>query len=313
MKALVIGASGMDGMLMTSLLLNKGYEVIGSYCTIKPHIKYDKLTWVKLDLSDNSDVLSIRKMYPLDIIFNFGGVSFSPDATRMPDYAEKVNYSSVMKILEYMTKFHPNTKFFQASSSEVFGLYKNTQLDLKSKRDPFTKYGYCKNMVDMMCNYLREEGYSIYNAITFNHEYKTRPLKFITRKIANYVAKETMKMNADKLYLGDINARRDWGYAPDYVVGFYNQTQVAPCELLFSTDTTHSVRDILEISFGAYGLHYEQYISIKSEFIRGNEYDNVWGDSSETRNKIDFNNRFPFKDIILEMVNNDINKLKSHA
>lgn len=308
-KALIIGATGMDGQLMTNLLINKGYKVLATYHIIMPNLIHSNLTWTKFDYTEYRD---IYQFFPFDEIYNFGGVTFSPDSIRLPEYALQCNYYSVAKILEYIDRYYPETKFFQSSSSEVFGNVKDVTLNLKSQRQPHTPYAEAKHNVDMLMSYMREQGRYCYNAISFNHEYITRGEHFITRKISKYAAKVYLHMTDEKLFLGDINARRDWGYAPDFVVGFYHQMQLEePTELLFATNQTHSVKDILELAFGFIGRRFEEHIYVKQEFIRNDDRNNIKGDYSKATELIGWQPIKKFNDMIIEMLKNDINLLKN--
>lgn len=308
-RALVIGATGMDGGLMMNLLLNKGYEVVATYNSQMPRYIHSNLLWTKFDLSEPK---TIFYFFPFDEIYNFAGVTFSPDSIRLPEYARQVNYYSVVKILEFISKYYPKTKFFQSSSSEIFGNVKDQTLNLKSPKAPHTPYAEAKYNVDMLMSYMREEGFYFCNAVSFNHEHSTRGTHFITRKITNYVAKLYLHKTDERLAMGDINARRDWGYAPDFIVGFYYQMQLdEPTELLFATNQTHSVKDILETAFGYIGRRYEEHIVVRQEFIRNDDRNNIKGDYSKASELIGWQPLKKFDDMIIEMLENDINLIKN--
>ena len=312
MRALVIGAMGMDGRLMTNLLLNKGYEVIGTYYKTLPSIEHTNLRWVKFDLCDDYAINTFKTLFPLDEIYNFGGVTFSPDSIDMPDYTLKANYHTPLYMIEYVAKHQKDTKFFQASSSEVFGNVSNQMLDLKSPRKPYTPYAYSKNMVDFGCEYFRCKGAKIYNAISFNHEHHYRKPHFLTRKITQYVARLVVNKIKEPLLLGDINARRDWSRATTFIHGYYAQMQKDPSELLFSSEMCHKVSDILDVAFGYYGIFWEEHVQIKDALIRKNDRDNIWGDSSKAIELINFvpDTDKDFETMITNMVDYDIKQLK---
>jgi GDPmannose 4,6-dehydratase len=312
MRALIIGATGMDGRLMTELLLSKNYEVIGTYHKALPSYKHDNLRWVKLDLCDDYAINQFISLFPLDEIYNFGGITFSPDSLDMPDYTIKANYYTPLAMIEYVAKHQRKTKFFQASSSEVFGEVTNQMVSLDTRRKPYTPYAYAKNMVDFACLYFRTKGANIYNAISFSHEHPYRKPHFLTRKITKYVADKVVNQPKTALQLGDIYARRDWSRASTFVNAYYTQMQHEPSELLFSSEMCHSVLDVLDIAFTSQGLNWEEHIQIKQELVRPRKNDNIWGDSSEAIKMINFvpDGDKEFKQMIVDMVNYDINELK---
>lgn len=315
MRILIIGATGMDGRILAHNLLLKGHDVIGTYYNTLPNLKHDNLRWLKFDLCDDYAVKQITSLFPLDEIYNFGGVTFSPTSIDFPDYTIKANYHAPLAIIEALTKKSPKTKFFQASSSEVFGNVSNAELGLESKRIPHTPYAYAKNMVDFACEYFRIRGFNIYNAISFNHEHFYRKPHFLTRKITSYVADVVVNKTKAKLELGDIEARRDWSRATTFVDGYMKQMAIEPCELIFASGITHSVRDILDIAFGYYGLHWEEHVSIKQELIREKERTNIWGDISKTTKLINFvpDGDKQFESMITDMIDYDIVKLRQHG
>lgn len=315
MRALVIGATGMDGRLMTEYLLRKGYEVIGTYNSTQPQIKHDNLRWVEFDLCDNYFMHTLKNLFPLDEIYNFGGITYSPYSLDLPDYTIRANFHAPLEMIEYVVKHKSNTKFFQASSSEVFGNVSNTMLTLNSPRKPHTPYAYAKNMVDFACEYFRFKNGKVYNAISFNHEHHYRKPIFLTRKISLYVAEKVVNKKKEPLSLGNINAKRDWSRATTFIDGYYKQMQGAPSELLFSSEMCHSVMDILEIAFGHYGMRWEEFVRVDDKLIRANDRDNIYGDSEKAIKMINFvpDGDKEFERMIIDMVENDVNKLKGNA
>jgi GDPmannose 4,6-dehydratase len=308
--ALVIGANGMDGSLMVDLLLEKGYFVYATFCNSTPTKKeHSNLHWFFFDLADENLVfpmLNIHCQGELDEIYNFAGVSFSPDSIRMPHHTMNVNYRSVMRILAFVE--YKKCKFFQASSSEVFGNVKDITITEKTPRNPHTPYAHAKNMVDMMLRYMVEQGYPVYTAVSFNHECILRGEQFVTRKITKFVAEIVTHKRVGKLKLGNIKSRRDWGYAPDFVEGYYNMVQGEPCELIFATAQTHSVEDILEIAFSSQGLIWQDYVDLDKELVRADERDNLKGDYSKAYQTIKWIPKKPFDEMIIEMVKLEKNK-----
>ena len=213
----------MDGRILAHQLLLKGYEVIGTYYNTLPNISHQNLRWVKMDLCDDYAISTFKSLFPLDEVYNFGGVTFSPTSIDMPDYTIKANYHTPLAFIEYITKHQPKTKFFQASSSEVFGNISNAELGLTSHRKPHTPYGYAKNMVDFASEYFRYKGFNIYNAISFNHEHVYRKPHFLTRKITRYVSNLVNNGENEKLQLGNIESRRDWSMATTFVDDMFSR------------------------------------------------------------------------------------------
>jgi len=301
--AIVIGASGMDGSLMCELLLSKGYMVHGTYASNKRWVEnlyHPNFTLHKFDLSNENAIWKFVLNLKPDEVYNFGGVTFSPDSERLPMYTKAVNHSAVFKLIEVC--FHNKIKLFQASSSEVFGNIKDTQLDENSPRSPHTPYADAKNEVDLMMRQMRkEEGALFYNAISFNHECERRGLHFLPAKICNYVKQLRNGVAPRYLKLGSYNSRRDWGYAPDFVQGFYDQVQGKPSELVFATGITHSVEDLLEKAFEPHGYSFWDYTSIDPELQRPNERDNIWGDYSKAKETIGWQPTTKFDDFIYKM------------
>jgi GDPmannose 4,6-dehydratase len=308
-SALVIGGTGMDGNLMVALLLTKGYRVTATYNNSreKCNIIHHYLTWVKFDLATSLDN-SILKFLPCDEVYNFAGVSFSPDSIRMPDYCELVNEIAVRKMLEVITFHSPKTKFFQASSGEVFG-YNKGKVNLNSPRDPQTPYAVAKNNIDMLCKYLREEGYLIYNGISFSHERHTRDNKFLIKKVCRYVAELTMNLNYQSLTLGGLDNTRDWGSAVEYVAGFYSQMQGEPSELIFATGKLSKVQEVLEIAFGMYGYNWYEFVRFSDDLKR--EDGGTYGDYSEAEKRINFKPTLGLKEIIEGIIVNEIEVIKN--
>jgi GDPmannose 4,6-dehydratase len=300
--AIVIGASGMDGSLMSELLLREGYMVHGTYNTNKRWVEnlfHPNFTLHKMDLVNadklNQFVLTIKP----DEVYNFGGVTFSPDSIRLPDYTMQVNYTSVMKLMEIC--LFNQIKFFQASSSEVFGNVKDCELNESSRKDPHTPYAQAKYYVDTQMNHYRSMGGKFYNAISFNHECERRGAHFVTAKICNYVKELRNGGSANRLKLGSLDSKRDWGYAPDFVEGFYAQMQGEPSELVFATGIVHSVKDILECAFAPHGYSWEHYVTIDSTFIRNDDRNNIWGTYSKAKETIRWQPTTKFEDFIYKM------------
>jgi len=299
--ALVIGASGMDGSLMSELLLAEGYKVWGTYFNNKRwagNIKHDNFYLFQFDLGKTETMMKeIVSINPHEI-YNFGGVTFSPDSERFPQYAMGVNYNAVCKLMEICLL--ENIKLFQASSSEVFGNIKNKEIDENTTRNPHTPYAQAKNQVDMLMRFHRQQGAKFYTAISFNHECERRGSQFVTQKICSHV-KAILNNDAHTLKLGNIQSRRDWGNARDFVKGFYLQMQGEPSELVFATGKTHSVEDLLNFAFEPYEMNWREYVTFDTDLFRVDERNNIYGNYSKAEKLLGWQPKTELKDLIYEM------------
>jgi GDPmannose 4,6-dehydratase len=300
-KALVIGASGMDGSLMSELLLAEGYKVWGTYLNDKRwagNIKHDNFHLFQFDLCKTETMMKeIVSIAPHEI-YNFGGVTFSPDSEHLPQYTMEVNYDAVCKLIEIC--LIENIKLFQASSSEIFGNIKNKEIDENTTRNPHTPYAQAKNQVDMLMRFHRQQGAKFYTAISFNHECERRGSRFVTQKICSHV-KAILNDDAHTLKLGNIQSRRDWGNARDFVKGFYMQMQGEPSELVFATGKTHSVEDLLNFAFEPYEMNWREYVTFDTDLFRVDERNNIYGNYSKAEKLLGWQPKTELKDLIYGM------------
>lgn len=308
MRALVIGANGMDGSLMCELLVKKGYKVFAAYHNNRnliDEINTDGfINPIHIDLGNPISISNAIYQTNPSEIYNFGGISFSPDADKNPFLTNEINYWGVMKIIEIV--WTENIKFFQSSSSEVFGLIQNIVCDEKTKRQPHTPYAKAKNSIDDYMEFLRRtHKVKLYNAISFNHEGERRGEQFVSRKITKQVA-EIAKGKRPYLEIGNIDSRRDWGYANDFVEAYHQIVLGDPDEFVVSYGKTHSVSDIIDISFKTMGIeNYSKLIKVRKSLIRHDERNNITGNSLKLRSTLGWEPKTSFEEMITKMTQND--------
>ncbi|MCL4416199.1 MAG: GDP-mannose 4,6-dehydratase [Actinobacteria bacterium] len=317
MKALITGITGQDGSYLADLLLEKGYEVYGMVRRSSvekldrvEHIR-DRIKFVQADLLDQLSIISAVRQADPDEIYNLAAMSFVPTSWSQPVLTGEFTAIGVTRMLEAIRLVNKNIKFYQASSSEMFGKIRQNPQNENTPFHPRSPYGVAKVYGHYITvNY--RESYSIFAAsgILFNHESPRRGLEFVTKKVTNAVAKIKLGL-AENLYLGNLDAKRDWGYAKDYVEAMWLMLQQdAPDDYVISTGETHSVKEWVEASFSCLGLDWEKYVKIDEKLLRPAEVDLLIGDSTKARNKLGWKPKVDFENLVKLMVENDYNELK---
>jgi GDPmannose 4,6-dehydratase len=313
MKALITGITGQDGSFLAELLIEKGYEVFGMVRRASvdrfdriQHIR-DQVTLVQGDLSDQSSLdEAIRKISP-DEIYNLAAQSFVPTSWNQPVLTADITGVGVTRILEAIRKYQPSARFYQASTSEMFGKVRETPQTEDTPFYPRSPYGVAKVYGHFITvNY--RESYDLFacSGILFNHESHRRGLEFVTRKVTHGVAM-IKKGKAKQLKMGNLDAKRDWGYAPDYVEAMYQiLQQPEPGDYVIATGVEHSVKYLVEVAFSCAGLNWEDHVVIDPEFIRPAEVDSLIGNASKAREKIGWQPRVPFEEMIRRMIEHDL-------
>jgi GDPmannose 4,6-dehydratase len=309
-RALITGVNGMVGSHMADFLLEKGYEVYG---TTRDLLKNNTNTNIKLLQADINDQISLHKAIleanPNEI-YNFGGVSFSPNSWMTPEYTANVNGIGALRILECIKQIDPSIRYYQAGSSEIYGNLHNLTITEETIPHPKTPYGVAKLYAQWIIRNYRES-YDLFacNGITFNHESERRNLQFVTRKITNGVAR-IAKGEIDTIELGNLDITRDWGYAPDFVEAMWLMLQnKTPEDFIIATNQSHSLRYLLEIAFEAVGIiDYSSYITINPKFVRNNDIQGLKGDYSKINNHLGWSPKTSFEEMITKMVKYDLNK-----
>ena len=316
-KALITGITGQDGSYLAELLLSKGYEVYGlvrrssleNYERIE-HIR-EKIKFVSGDLNDQTSLdEAIRKVQP-DEVYNLGAQSFVPASWEQPILTAEITGLGVLKLLEAIRKNKPDTKFYQASSSEMFGKVKEIPQKETTPFHPRSPYGVSKVFGHYITvNY--RESYNIFacSGICFNHESPRRGLEFVTRKISDGVARIKLGL-AKELRLGNLEAKRDWGFAGDYVQAMWLMLQQGePDDYVIATGETHSVKEFVELAFSYVGLDWKKYVISDKKYFRPAEVDLLIGDSTKARQKLGWKPKVNFKQLVEMMVQEDLKKLQ---
>lgn len=314
--ALITGITGQDGSYLAEFLLEKGYEVHGTMRrTSAPnteridHLK-EKIRLHFSDLSDLSSLLRLIESTKPDEVYNLAAQSFVGESWNQPILTADLTAVGVTRILEAIRAINRKIKFYQASSSEMFGKVHAVPQNEKTPFYPRSPYGVAKVYGHLITvNY--RESYDMYacSGILFNHESPRRGIEFVTRKITDAVARIKLKMQ-DKLYLGNLDSKRDWGYAGDYVKAMWLMLQQEQADdYVIATGETHSVREFCEIAFKHAGLNYADYVEIEPRFLRPAEVDLLLGEPKKAINKLGWKLQTSFNELVAMMVDADLDRL----
>ena len=312
-KALITGITGQDGSYLAELLLEKGYEVHGlvrrssSFNTWRIDHVRDHLVLHYGDLVDqNSLVRTIESIEP-DEVYNLAAQSHVKVSFEMPEYTTDVTAMGVLRLLDAVRELGSKARVYQAGSSEMFGLVQETPQTEKTPFHPRSPYGVAKVFGHWMTiNY--REGYGLHasNGILFNHESPRRGENFVTRKITMGLA-AIKKGQSKELRLGNLDAKRDWGYAKDYVEAMWLILQQAkPDDYVVATGETYSVRDFLTEAFGYVGLDWQQYVKVDPKYFRPAEVDFLLGDPAKAKAQLGWKPKVSFRDLVRLMVDADM-------
>jgi GDPmannose 4,6-dehydratase len=318
-KALITGVTGQDGSYLAEFLLAKGYEVYGiirrssSFNTGRiDHIYQDQhnpnthLRLVYGDLNDASSLNRIIRDVVPDEIYNLGAQSHVRVSFDIPEYTGEITAIGAVRLLEAIREAHIPTKFYQASSSEMFGNAPAPQNE-NTPLLPRSPYAAAKLYAHWMTTTYRE-GYGLFacNGILFNHESPRRGETFVTRKITKAVAR-IHAGHQQKLFLGNLDARRDWGFAGDYVEAMWLMMQQdKPDDYVIATGETHSVREFLEEAFGRLNMDWKKYVEIDPRYYRPAEVDLLLGDASKAKSKLNWTPKVHFRELVHMMVDADV-------
>ncbi len=317
-KALLTGISGQDGSYLAELLLEKNYEVYGLVRrSSNPNTQrlshiLDKITIVNGDLTDSTSLNNVIKDVQPDEVYSMGSQSFVGLSWSQPVTTGMVTGLGVVQLLEAIRQFgHGKERIYQASSSEMFGKVQETPQTEKTPFYPRSPYGCAKLYAHWMCiNYRESYGMHISNGILFNHESERRGLEFVTKKITDGVARIKYG-KSHELVLGNLDAKRDWGYAKDYVEAMWLMLQQdKPDDYVIATGETHSVQEFVEMSFAQVGLDWKQYVKQDPRFMRPAEVDYLIGDYSKARKVLGWQPKVRFKELVKIMVQSDVNKYR---
>ncbi len=318
-RALITGITGQDGSYLAEFLLGKGYKVYGmvrrssveNFNRIE-HIR-DRLKFIQADLLDQLSIIDAVKESRPDEIYNLGAMSFVPTSWRQPVLTGEFTGLGVTRMLEAVRHMDKNIKFYQASSSEMFGKAKEVPQDENTPFYPRSPYGVAKVYGHYMTvNY--RESYDLFacSGILFNHESPRRGLEFVTKKVTYNAAKIKLGLAKD-LYMGNLDAKRDWGYAKDYIEAMWLMLkQDSPEDYVISTEEAHSVKEWVEVSFKCLDLDWTKYVKVDKKYIRPADVDLLVGDSSKAKKKLGWKKKVSFEQLVKIMVEYDYNYLKKH-
>jgi GDPmannose 4,6-dehydratase len=317
-RALVTGITGMDGSHLADLLLSKDYEVFGleRRTSVKNNTNVEhldgKINIISGDLTDQNSILRAIKQSEPDEIYNIGAQSFVAESWNTPEMTSNTTGMGVLRMLEAIRECGKKIKFYQASSSEMFGKMGTEPANENTPFYPRSPYGVAKLYGHWITKNYRES-YDMFNCsgILFNHESERRGHEFVTRKITDGVAKIHLGL-ADKLYLGNLYAKRDWGYAPDYVEAMWLMLQQdTPDDYVIATNKVYSVRDFLDLAFAEVGIDdWSQYVVQDPKLFRPAEVDFLLGDSSKAQKVLNWEPKTDINQMVNVMINNDIKLLE---
>jgi GDPmannose 4,6-dehydratase len=319
-RALITGITGQDGSYLAELLLGKGYEVYGiirrssSFNTGRidpiyqdPHVTDAKLRLVYGDLNDASSLNKLIRTIQPDEIYNLGAQSHVRVSFDIPEYTAEVTGLGTIRLLEAIRESGVNTKFYQASSSEMFGKVLEVPQRETTPFYPRSPYGAAKVYGHWITvNYREAYGLFACSGILFNHESPRRGETFVTRKITKAAARIKLGLQQD-LFLGNLEAKRDWGFAGDYVEAMWLMLQQpAPDDYVIATGETHTVKEFLDVVFGHVGLDWKRHVKIDPRYYRPTEVDLLIGDASHAKKTLGWEPKVRFKELAVMMVEADL-------
>ena len=316
MRALITGITGQDGAYLAKLLLGKGYEIFGTFRRLStPNFWrlqsldiFGKVNLIPADLVDASSIFEAIKISNADEIYHLAAQSFVGTSFEQPVGAGEITGLGVTRILEAIREINPKIKFYQASTSELYGRG-NTQPQTEGVPfQPASPYAIAK-LYGYWITRTYREGYGIFacNGILFNHESPLRGLEFVTRKVSNTVAKISLGLEKE-LALGNMEAKRDWGYAPEYVESMWLMLQRdEPDDYVIATNEAHSVKEFVEKAFAIAGLDWRDYIKVDERMFRPLDVNFLQGDYSKAKQKLGWEPTIKFDQLVELMVREDIN------
>jgi GDPmannose 4,6-dehydratase len=319
-KALITGITGQDGSYLADLLLSKGYDVSGmvrrasteSFERID-HLR-DRIELVQADLLDPSSLAQALRDVQPEEIYNLAAQSFVPTSWSQPVLTGEFTGLGVVRMLEAMREVCPGARFYQASSSEMYGKVREVPQNELTPFHPRSPYAVAKTYGHYITvNYRESYGLYAVSGILFNHESPRRGREFVTRKISDGVARIKLGLSQE-LRLGNLDAQRDWGFAGDYVRAMWQMLQQAePEDYVVATGHTHSVKDFLEVAFDHVGLHWRDYVVQDPRFMRPAEVDQLVGDASKAQQKLGWQPSVSFEELVRLMVDADLELLNGLA
>jgi GDPmannose 4,6-dehydratase len=315
--AVITGVTGQDGSYLAELLLAKGYEVIGVVRRTS-HDSYerighllDRLHVVAADLLDQHSLTTVIRDAQPDEVYNLAAQSFVPTSWTQPVLTGEFTALGVTRLLEAIRLAHPEARFYQASSSEMFGKATETPQRETTPFYPRSPYGVAKVYGHWITvNYRESYGLHAVSGILFNHESPRRGLEFVSRKVTDTVAR-IKRGKATELRLGNLEARRDWGFAGDYVDAMWRMLQRdEPRDYVIGSGETHSVRELCEVAFGHVGLDWQKYVKVDPRFVRPAEVDVLLADAGQARRDLGWAPQVSFERLVKMMVDADLERVQ---
>jgi len=319
-KALITGITGQDGAYLAKFLLEKGYEVYGTYRRLSTpnfwRLEYlnvfDKVNLIPADLSDTGSIVEALKISKPDEVYHLAAQSFVEASFETPVATGDITGLAVTRILEAIRQNCNDVKFYFAATSEMFGktgLINNRPLREEDRFHPMSPYAAAK-LYGYWITRTYREGYRMFalNGILFNHESPLRGLEFVTRKIANEVAKISLGLSKE-LRLGNLDAERDWGYAPEYVESMWLMLQQKkPDDYVIATGEAHSVKELVQRAFNVVGLDWQKYVKVDKRFLRPLDVPSLTGDYSKAEKKLGWRPRTKFNELVEIMVKEEVSR-----
>jgi len=315
--ALITGITGQDGSYLAEFLLEKGYKVWGMHRRTSTmnfeRIEHlvDKIDLMQADLLDQNSLQNLIQQAQPEEVYNLAAQSFVPTSWNQPLLTGEITALGVTRLLEAIRNVNPKIRFYQASTSEMFGNAHEVPQRETTPFYPRSPYGVSKVYAHWITvNYRESYGIFACSGILFNHESPRRGLEFVTRKVTNAAAR--IKLNlAGELRLGNLEAKRDWGYAGDYVEAMWLMLQQKePDDYVIATGVTHSVLDLVKAAFGSLDLDWERYVNVDERFVRPAEVDLLIGDASKAHKKLGWHPKVSFEELIQLMVREDLKRLQ---
>lgn len=316
-KALITGITGQDGSYLAEFLLKKGYKVYGLVRRLSTPNTWrieniiDKIEILEGDITDQSSLNAVVEEAKPDEVYNLAAQSFVATSWKQPALTVSVTGLGVVRMLEAVKSHSPDARFYQASTSELFGHPSEMPQNENTKFYPKSPYAFSKLLgFWATVNYRESYGMHTSNGILFNHESPRRGLEFVTRKISYAVARIRLGLDK-KILLGNLDAKRDWGYAPEYVEAMWLMLQqTRPDDYVIATGEVHSVRELVERAFEVAGIsNWQKYVEIDKRFMRPAESTNLCGDASKAQKVLGWKPKTKFEDLVRIMVEADINRL----
>jgi GDPmannose 4,6-dehydratase len=319
-KALITGVTGQDGSYLAELLLEKAYDVVGMVRRTSHHsyerIEHllDRIEVVAADLLDQHSLTVVLQDTRPDEVYNLAAQSYVPTSWTQPVLTGEFTALGVTRILEAIRLVHPTARFYQASSSEMFGKVTETPQREDTPFYPRSPYGVAKVYGHWITvNYRESYGLYAVSGILFNHESPRRGIEFVTRKVTDGVARIKLGL-ARELRLGNLEARRDWGFAGDYVDAMWRMLQQEkPQDYVIGSGETHSVRELVDLAFAHVGLDYRPHVVSDPKYLRPAEVDVLLADSSKARRELGWSPKVGFAELVGMMVDADLERLSSAA